>query len=135
MNAHEIAKAMLNLPSKSLSLNSSMDSTGISNMSSNKKNIIALKFMLRNFKLTKFDINSSSTIKFANVDNDEISKSQSDNNLKKKITKLLEQRKHKDEIQIPPTEFYDDNLNLVVDAKQYRVILPKLVHNSINYQA
>ena len=131
---------MLNLPSKSLSLNSSMDSTGMgignaSLLNPNKKNIIALKFILKNFTLTTFDINSnSSNVKFSNVSNEQLTKSATDNNLKKKITKLLDQRKHKDEINIPPTEYYDDNLNLVVDAKNYRTILPKLpLHNSVNF--
>ena len=131
--AHEIAKALLHLPSKSLSLNSSMDTIGINNKSA-KKHIIALKYIIKNFKLTRFEINSSSNIKFANVSNDLLVNSKSDNNLQRKITKLLDQRKHKDEIIIPPTEYYDDNLNLVVEAKNYRMILPKVLSNSVNFQ-
>jgi hypothetical protein len=132
MNAHEIAKALLNLPSKNLSLNSSMDTTGMAKYATSKKNIIGLKYLLRNFTFTQFEINcNQDNTKYSNVSMD-VSKSQSDNNLKRKITKLLDQRKHKDEILIPPTEYYDDNLNLVIDAKEYRNILPK-IHSNKNF--
>ncbi len=130
----ELAKALLNLPSKSLSLNSSMDSTGMTGLVTIKKHIIALKYIIKNSKLTTFDINSShANMKFANATSDDLASSKNDNNLQRKITKLLDQRKHKDEIIIPPTEYYDDNLNLVVNAKNYRVILPRL-SNSVSVQ-
>ena len=122
---HDLALALLNLPSKNLTLNSSMESTGMSKFSSMKKNIIALKYILKNYKLTRFDINTEfNSRKFSNVPDDCSLKN--DNNLKKKIRKLLEQRQHKDEIMIPPSLYYDDNLNLVVDAKNYRELFPKL---------
>jgi hypothetical protein len=121
----DLAFALLNLPSKNISLNSSMESTGMSKLTSMKKNIIALKFIIRNFKLTRFDINTEfNSRKFCNVHEDYNGKN--DNNLKKKIRKLLEQRKHKDEIMIPPSFYYDDNLNLVVEANNYRDLLPML---------
>jgi hypothetical protein len=56
-----------------------------------------------------------------------------DNNLKKKIRKLLDQRKHKDEILIPPTVFYDDNLNIVKNAKDYKQILPKIASHAVEH--
>jgi hypothetical protein len=128
----DLARALLNLPSKSLNLNSSMESTSMSNPTKAKKNIIALKYLIKTFKITKFDINSDTTdIKFVNVKGDVGLKEKSDNNLKKKIVKLLDQRKHKDEILIPPTEYYDEKLNLVIEAKNYREILPRL-HNTLN---
>jgi hypothetical protein len=124
-NKHDLALALLNLPSKNLSLNSSMESTGMSKLSSMKKNIIALKFIMKNVKITRFDINSEfNSRKFCNVPEDNSLKN--DNNLKKKIRKLLEQRKHKDEIMIPPSLYYDNNMNLTVQARNYREILPKL---------
>jgi len=107
-----------------------MENSSISANSKAKKNIVALKFIIKTFKLTRFDINSeSSDMKFCNVKGDTQVKG-GDNNLKKKIIKLLEQRKHKDEIIIPPTEYYDENLNIVVEAKSYREILPRL-HNAM----
>jgi len=108
-----------------------MENSSISANSKAKKNIVALKFIIKTFKLTRFDINSeSSDMKFCNVKGD--TKVQGgDNNLKKKIIKILEQRKHKDEIIIPPTEYYDENLNIVVEAKSYREILPRL-HNEMS---
>jgi len=124
----ELAKALLNLPSKSLTLNSSMESTSMIKNQITKKNVIALKYMIKTFKITRFDINSfANDMKFVNVKGDNnITQDSGDNHLKKKIVKLLEQRKHKDEIVIPPTEYYDDHLNLVVEAKNYREILPRL---------
>lgn len=122
---HDLALALLNLPSKNLSLNSSMESTGMSKLSNMKKNVIALKFIIKSFKLTRFDINSEfNSRKFCNVPED--SSIKNDNNLKKKIRKLLEQRKHKDEIMIPPSLYYDNNMNLVTSAREYRDLLPKL---------
>ena len=126
---HDLAMALLNIPTKNLSvsMNSSLDSTGLSKISQNLKkiNVMALKYIIRNFKLTRFDINSEFYIrKFCNVPEDYSLKN--DNNLKKKIRKLLDQRKHKDEIMIPPSYYYDNNLNLVTDAKNYRELLPKM---------
>ena len=54
----DITLALLNLSGRTLSLNSSMESFG-SNKNNQKKNIIALKYMIKNMKLTKFDINSA----------------------------------------------------------------------------
>ena len=124
----ELAKALLNLPSKVLTLNSSMESTSMIKNQITKKNVIALKYMIKTLKITRFDINSfANDMKFVNVKGDNnITQDSGDNHLKKKIVKLLEQRKHKDEIVIPPTEYYDDQLNLVVEAKNYREILPRL---------
>ena len=121
----DLASALLNLPSKNLSLNSSMESTSMSKLNSLKKNIIALKFIIKTFKLTRFDINSEfDNRKFCNIK--ETYSIKNDNNLKKKIRKLLDQRNHKDEIIIDPTAYYDDNLNLVTKASNYRDLLPKL---------
>jgi len=126
----DLARALLNLPSKTLTLNSSMESTSMTKTSKTKKNIIALKYMIKTFKITKFDINSyTNEMKFVNTKGDVKIKDpndKSDNHLKKKIVKLIDQRKHKDEILIPPSEYYDDKLNLVVEAKNYREILPRL---------
>ena len=99
-----------------------MESTSTSKITKTKKNIIALKYLIKTFKITKFDINSyNSDMKFVNVKVDAADK-KSDNNLKKKITKLIEQRKHKDEILIPPTEYYDEKLNLVEECFLFLVI-------------
>ncbi len=54
----DITLALLNLSGRTLSLNSSMESFG-SNKNNQKKNINALKYMIKNMKLTKFDINSA----------------------------------------------------------------------------
>lgn len=126
---HDLAMSLLNIPTKniSVSLNASLDSNGLSKFSVNikKLNVMALKYIMRNFKLTRFDINSEFHIrKFCNVPEDYSLKN--DNNLKKKIRKLLDQRKHKDEILIPPSYYYDNNLNMVTDAKNYRDLIPKL---------
>ena len=129
---HDLGLALLNLPSKNLSLNSSMESTGMSKLSGMKKCLIALKFIIKNKNLTRWDINTdSSSRKFCNVD--EADAVSSDNNLKLKIRKLLDQRKHKDEILIPPYEFYDDELNVVKEANKYRDILPKLNNKNNNH--
>jgi hypothetical protein len=99
--------------------------TGMSKANFMKKNIIALKYILKTYPLTRYDINSDfNSRKFCNVDDNTNMKN--DNNLKKKIRKLLDQRKHKDEILIPPTIFYDENLNLVKQAKEYKQFLPKI---------
>ena len=122
---HDLALALLNLPSKNFTLNSSMESTGMSKLSSMRKNLIAMKFIIRNNNYTRWDINSDfNSRKFCNIqENNDVN---SDNNLKTKIRKLLDQRKHKDEIVIPPYEFYDENLNIAYEANKYRDILPKL---------
>lgn len=126
---HDLAMALLNIPNKniSLSMNTSLDSNGLSKYSQNLKkiNVLVLKFIMRNYKLTRFDINSEFHIrKFCNVPEDYSLKN--DNNLKKKIRKLLDQRKHKDEILIPPSYYYDYNLNIMTEAKNYRDLIPKL---------
>lgn len=127
-NKHDVALALLNLPSKNLSLNSSMEMTGLSKANFMKKNIIALKYIIKTYNLTRFDINSDfNSRKFCNIDDDLNMKN--DNNLKKKIRKLLDQRKHKDEILIPPTIFYDENLNLIKSAKEYKTLLPKIMNH------
>jgi hypothetical protein len=79
----DIALALLNLSGRTLSLNSSMESLG-NNKATQKKNIIALKYMIKNMKLTRFDINSTlNSRKFCNVSGD--AAIQNDNNLKRKI--------------------------------------------------
>jgi hypothetical protein len=124
---HDLALALLNIPSKNISIHSSLESTGISKFSSlnNKKiTLIALRYIIKNFNIIRFDINSeSNSRKFCNVNEDYV---KNDSNLKKKIRKLLEQRKHKDETLIPPSYFYDNNLNILTDARNYRELLPKL---------
>ena len=133
-NLHDLALALLNLPSKNLTLNSSMESTGMSKLSSMKKSMIALKYIIRNHNFCRWDINTEfGSRKFCNVD--EPDSVNSDNNLKLKIRKLLDQRKHKDEIMIPPHEFYDDNLEVIVDAQDYRDILPRLGNSNNNNYA
>ncbi len=130
-NNHDLALALLNLPSKNLTLNSSMESTGMSKLSGMKKCMIALKYIIKNSSYSSWDINTElGSRKFCNVeDADTVN---SDNNLKLKIRKLLDQRKHKDEILIPPYEFYDDDLNIIKEANEYRDILPKLNTNNNN---
>lgn len=121
---HELALALLNLGSKSITLNVSMDSTGGKD-NYLKKSSLALKFIIKNLRITKFDINGDvSSKKFVNVPED--NNFRNDNNLKKKIRKLLDQRKHQDEIFISPTSYYDNNLNIMYDAKDYRDLLPKI---------
>lgn len=125
INKRDIALALINLSGKTLTLNSSMESTGMTKFGSQKKNIIALKYMMRTLKMTRFDINSEfNSRKFCNVSNEKSMKN--DNNLKRKIRKLLEQRHHKDEIMIPPSLYYDANLNHELDARRYRELLPKI---------
>ena len=120
----DIALALLNLSGRTLSLNSSMESLG-NNKVNQKKNIIALKYMIKNMKLTKFDINSTlNSRKFCNVTGD--AAIQNDNNLKRKIRKLIEQRQYKDEIMIPPSMYYDIYLENEIDAKRYRELIPKI---------
>ena len=116
----DIAMALLNLSSKNLTLNS--DTSGFSKFGIQKSSLIALKYIIRNIKVTRFDINSNYSRKFCNVTGENASKGE--NNYKKKIRKLLEQRKHKDEIMIPPSLYYDPYLENEVDAKNYRKLLP-----------
>lgn len=121
---HEIALALLSLGSKSLSLNVSMESNH-GKESSLKKSSLALKFIIKNMRPINFDINGDfASRRFVNVpENNDM---RNDNNLKKKIRKLLDQRKHQDEIFISPTAYYDENLNEICDARDYRDLLPKL---------
>ena len=116
----DIAMALLNLSTKHLTINS--DSSGLTKTGNQKSSFAALKYIIKNMKLTRFDINSDYSRKFCNVNSDDISKGE--NNYKKKIRKLLEQRKHKDEIMIPPSLYYDVYLENEVDAKNYRKLLP-----------
>ncbi len=116
----DIAMALLNLSTKHLTINS--DSSGVNKMGNQKSSLAALKYIIKNMKLTRFDINSDYSRKFCNVTSDNDSKGE--NNYKKKIRKLLEQRKHKDEIMIPPSLYYDVYLENEVDAKDYRKLLP-----------
>ena len=101
-----------------------MESFG-NNKNNQKKNIIALKYMIKNMKLTRFDINSAfNSRKFCNVSGD--AAIQNDNNLKRKIRKLIEQRQYKDEIMIPPSMYYDIYLENEIYAKRYRELIPKI---------
>ena len=117
--------ALVNLQNKTLTLNSSTESSGMNKFGGMKKNIIALKYMIKNLKLTRFDINNEfSNRKFCNVSREESVKN--DNNLKRKIRTLIEQRKHKDEIMIPPSMYYDVNLENEIDAKNYKDLIAKI---------
>jgi hypothetical protein len=122
-----LAFALFNIPTRNFNLSSS-SLDGMSGKNSNiKKSILALKFIVNNFKLTRFHIASDfNARKFCNVPDSTIGKN--DNNLKKKIKKILDQRKHKDEIIIPPSYFYDENLNIVTDAKDYKQLLPQILN-------
>ena len=113
----DIAMALLNLTTKHLTINSETSKSGFQ-----KNSLMALKYIIRNMKLTRFDINSDYSRKFCNITSENASKGE--NNYKKKIRKLLEQRKHKDEIMIPPSLYYDVYLENEVDAKDYRKLLP-----------
>jgi hypothetical protein len=113
----DIAMALLNLTTKHLTINSETSKSGFQ-----KNSLMALKYIIRNMKLTRFDINSDYSRKFCNITSENASKGE--NNYKKKIRKLLEQRKHKDEIMIPPSLYYDVYLENEVDAKNYRKLLP-----------
>ena len=116
----DVAMALLNLSTKNLSINS--DTSNLNKTGLQKNSLLALKYIIRNMKLTRFDINSDYSRKFCNVTSENASKGE--NNYKKKIRKLLEQRKHKDEIMIPPSLYYDVYLENEVDAKDYRKLLP-----------
>ena len=117
----DIAMALLNLSTKYLTINSDI-AGGLNKSGLQKNSLIALKYIMKNIKLTRFDINSDYSRKFCNVTSENATKGE--NNYKKKIRKLLEQRKHKDEIMIPPSLYYDVYLENEVDAKNYRKLLP-----------
>lgn len=124
----ELALALLNLNSKPISLNASMDSNQTGSIYTTKKHLIALKYIIKNYPPINFCINGDvNNRKFCNVSED--SDIRGDNNLQRKIRKLLDQRKHQDEIFISPTLYYDDNLNVVQDARNYKELLPKLMTN------
>ena len=121
----DVVMALLNLSNKPLALNNSMDLAGLNKFGTQKNSVVALKYMMKTMKLTRFDINSEfNSRKFCNVSHDTALKGE--NNLKKKIRILLEERKHKDEIMIPPSLYYDNYLEKELDAKNYRQLLPKI---------
>ena len=121
----DVVMALLNLSNKPLALNISMDLAGLNKFGTQKNSVVALKYMMKTMKLTRFDINSEfNSRKFCNVSHDTALKGE--NNLKKKIRILLEERKHKDEIMIPPSLYYDNYLEKELDAKNYRQLLPKI---------
>ena len=118
----DVVMALLNLSNKPLALNNSMDLAGLNKFGTQKNSVVALKYMMKTMKLTRFDINSEfNSRKFCNVSHDTALKGE--NNLKKKIRILLEERKHKDEIMIPPSLYYDNYLEKELDAKNYRQLL------------
>jgi hypothetical protein len=121
-----LAFALVNLPAKNLTLNISTENMSSTTRTANsKRSLLALKIIVSNFRYTHFDLNGDfNSRKFCNVPDDSLVKN--DNNLKKKIRKILDQRKHKDELVIPPTYYYDDNLNLITNAKDFRDALPKI---------
>jgi hypothetical protein len=121
----DVVMALLNLSNKPLALNNSMDLAGLNKFGTQKNSVVALKYIMKTMKLTRFDINSEfNSRKFCNVSHDTALKGE--NNLKKKIRILLEERKHKDEIMIPPSLYYDNYLEKELDAKNYRQLLPKI---------
>ena len=125
LSNQEIVMALLNLSNKPLSLHNSIDFAGLNKFGSQKNSVLALKYIMKTMKLTRFDINSEfNSRKFCNVSHDTALKGE--NNLKKKIRILLEERKHKDEIMIPPSLYYDNYLEKELDAKNYRQLLPKI---------
>ena len=122
---HDIVLALLNLSNKPFALNSSMDFGGLNKTGMQKNSVLALKYLMKTMKITRFDINSEfNSRKFCNVSHDTALKGE--NNLKKKIRILLEERKHKDEIMISPSLYYDNYLEKELDAKNYRQLLPKI---------
>ena len=123
VSKEDIAMALLNL--SSLTLNSSTESGTFNKLGTEKNSSLALKYMIKNLKLTRFSINTDfNSRKFCNVSNNDVAKGEND--LKKKIRKLLEQRKHKNEIMIPPSLYYDPHLEKELDASRYRELLPKI---------
>lgn len=120
----EIALALLNCGSKNISLNVSIDSTNSKELSM-KKSSIALKYIIDNFSIIKFSISSDDlTKKIVNVPEDY--NFRNDNNLKKKIKKLLDKRRHQEDFVISPTAYYDNNLNEICSAEDYKDLLPKI---------
>ena len=121
----EVVLALLNLSNKPFSLHNSFDFAGLNKFGTQKNSVLALKYIMKTMKLTRFDINSEfNSRKFCNVSHDTALKGE--NNLKKKIRILLEERKHKDEIMIPPSLYYDNYLEKELDAKNYRQLLHKI---------
>ena len=121
----DIVMALLNLSNKSLAFNNSMDLAGLNKFGNQKNSVMALKYIMKTMKLTRFDINSEfNSRKFCNISHETTLKGE--NNLKKKIRILLEERKHKDEIMIPPSLYYDKYLEKEIDAKNYRELLSKI---------
>ena len=121
----DVVLALLNLSNKPFALNSSVDLGGLNKTETQKNSILALKYLMKTMKITRFDINSEfNSRKFCNVSHDTALKGE--NNLKKKIRILLEERKHKDEIMISPSLYYDIYLEKELDAKNYRQLLPKI---------
>ena len=112
----DIAMALLNLSSKNLTINSV--SSRVTKFELQKNSLIALKYIIKNMKLTRFDTNLDYSRKFCNVTSENPTKGE--NNYKRKIRKLLEQRKHKYEIMIPPSLYYDVYLENEVDSINYR---------------
>ena len=122
---NDIVLALLNLSNKPFAMNSSIDFSGLNKTGIQKNSILALKYLMKTMKITRFDINSEfNSRKFCNVSHDTALKGE--NNLKKKIRILLEERKHKDEIMISPSLYYDIYLEKELDAKNYRQLLPKI---------
>ncbi len=65
-----------------------MDFTGLNKFGNQKNNVLALKYIMKTMKLTRFDINSEfNSRKFCNVSHDTVLKG--DNNLTKNIAFIL----------------------------------------------
>ena len=65
-----------------------MDFTGLNKFGNQKNNVLALKYIMKTMKLTRFDINSEfNSRKFCNVSHDMVFKG--DNNLTKNIAFIL----------------------------------------------
>lgn len=80
----DVVMALLNLSNKPLALNNSMDLAGLNKFGTQKNSVVALKYMMKTMKLTRFDINSEfNSRKFCNVSHDTALKGE--NNLKKKL--------------------------------------------------
>lgn len=117
---HDLVLALLLIPTKN-TFAVSTDSLSSNKSVTTKKNLQALKFIIRNLKITKFDIASDYRSKlYCNVST--TNKNKDDNNMKFKIEKLLSQRKHKDEIFIHPSQYYDEQLNEVYRAEDHKKI-------------
>ena len=122
----DIALALINLQGKSLNLNTSIESSRMNKFGSQRKNITVLKYMMKHLKLTRFSVSLAGTKKFCNISKEQTAKGEDNNNLKRKIKTLLEQRHFKDEILIPPSAYYDAELKHELDTKKYRELLPKI---------